>query len=247
MFRKRLITVFLLKDQALVKSIQFKKFIYIGDPLNAVRIFNEFSADELLFLDIDASKENRTIDPLLVQKINFEATMPFGVGGGIKSLNDIEKIIQAGAEKIVLGNIALANPNFVKEAASHFGSSTICVCIDYKKHWFYGIQTYGLSGRKKYTKDPLTFAKEMEEMGAGEIILQSIERDGTFSGYDYELLHQISEEISVPITALGGAKNHQEMQFILDESKVNAAASGSCFVFNDSSRGVLLNYPKRLK
>lgn len=243
MFRKRRVTVFLLQEKALVKSIQFKKHKYIGDPLNAVRIFNEFEADELIFLDIDATRENRTIDPILVHKINQEAMMPFGVGGGIRTLKDIEKIIQAGAEKVILGSIALENPAFLPEAVKNFGSSTLCVCIDYKKHWFFGLQTYARNGTKRHSKDPLSVAKELEDRGVGEIILQNIDLDGTYNGYDFELLVQISEQIRVPVLALGGAKTHFEMEQLLKNTSINGASAGSCFVYNDEKRGVLLNYP----
>ena len=179
MFRPRVIPVLLLKDLALVKSIGFKNFKYIGDPINAVKIFNDLKADELVFLDITASKENRLISLDFVKDVGEEANMPFAVGGGIRSIEDIRKIISAGAEKVVINSYAAENPDFIKEASDTFGSSTIVVCIDVKKKLFSGLQTWILNGSKSTKFSPIDFAKLMQEKGAGEIIIQSIERDGT--------------------------------------------------------------------
>ena len=197
MFRPRVIPVLLLNGSTLVKSIKFKDYNYIGDPINAVKIFNDLKADELVFLDINASKENRTIPLSFVSQLSEETNMPFAVGGGIKTLEDIQKIISAGAEKVIVNSEAIRNPNFIKEATEHFGTSTIVVCIDVKKKLFKGEKVFGRSGQKSSSYSPAEFAKLMEENGAGELIIQSIERDGTMEGYDFELIESISKSVTV--------------------------------------------------
>ena len=189
MFRPRIIPVLLLKNLALVKSIQFKNHKYIGDPVNAVRIFNDLKADELVFLDIEASKENRLISLEFVKNVGEEANMPFAVGGGIKTIEDIKSVIGAGAEKAVINTYAAQNPDFIREATETFGSSTVVVCIDVKKKLFKGQRTWILSGSKSTNYSPVEFARLMEKNGAGEIIIQSIEKDGVMDGYDIELIN----------------------------------------------------------
>jgi cyclase len=232
-----------LKDLALVKSIGFKNFKYIGDPINAVKIFNDLKADELVFLDITASKENRLISLDFVKDVGEEANMPFAVGGGIRSIVDIRKIISAGAEKVVINSYAAENPDFIKEASDTFGSSTIVVCIDVKKKLFGGLQTWTLNGSKSTKFSPIDFAKLMQEKGAGEIIIQSIERDGTMEGYDLELIKSISESVSIPVVALGGAGKLIHLEEGYQKGFANGLAAGSLFVYQGSKRGVLINYP----
>ena len=184
MFRPRVIPVLLLKNLNLVKSIQFKNYKYIGDPINAVRIFNNLKVDELVFLDIEASRKNRLISLDIVKKIGEEAYMPFSVGGGIKSIAGIKAIINAGAERVVINTYAAQNPDFIKEASEAFGSSSIVDCIDVKKKIFKGSRTWILGGSRSTAFNPIEFAQLMEKNGAGELIIQSIDRDGTMQGYD---------------------------------------------------------------
>ena len=191
MFRPRILPVLLLKGQGLVKTIRFNKERYIGDPINAVRIFNDLKADEIVFLDITATNEKRSISLDFVKSVGEEANMPFAVGGGITSIEQIRAILAAGAEKVVLNTSAGLNPNFVSDAANAFGSSTIVVCIDIKKS-FLGKDRIAIeSGQKVLNYDPIDFAKLIEQKGAGEIIVQSIERDGMMNGYDLRLLENI--------------------------------------------------------
>ena len=182
MFRPRIIPVLLLKKDVLVKSRNFRDYSYIGDPINAVRLFNELLADELVFLDIDAYRENRSISLEIVRDIAEEAMMPFSVGGGIRELSRIREIITLGVEKVVIGSYAVENPDFIKQASKEFGSSTITVCIDVKRNFLGKEQVYTLNGTKASGLSPLQFAQLMEEKGAGEIILQSIESDGRMKG-----------------------------------------------------------------
>jgi imidazole glycerol-phosphate synthase subunit HisF len=245
MFRPRVIPVLLLKGQALVKSVRFKNHKYIGDPINAVRIFNELRADELIFLDIEASRRNRLIDLDFVRKVGEEANMPFGVGGGIRTLDDIRRILAAGAEKIVINTYAGNNPEFVKEASDEFGSSTIVVCIDVKKKVFRGEVACGLNGSKSTGLTPKNFAELMESNGAGELIIQSIDKDGTMAGYDIDLIRSVSTAVKVPVIALGGAGKTEDFVRAYKSGEANATAAGSMFVFRDARRGVLINYPEK--
>ncbi len=245
MFRPRVIPVLLLNGTTLVKSIKFKDFNYIGDPINAVKIFNDLKADELVFLDINATNENRTIPLPFVSLLSEETNMPFAVGGGIKTLNDIEKIITAGAEKVIISSAAVENPNFIKEAADYFGTSTIVVCIDVKKKVFKGEKVFSKAGKKSSDYSPLEFAKLMQKNGAGEIIIQSIERDGSMEGYHFELVEAISKSVSIPVVALGGAGNQSHFEKAYRKCYASAVGAGSMFVYQSKKRGVLVNYPKR--
>ena len=245
MFRPRVIPVLLLKDSVLVKSIKFKNFKYIGDPINAVKIFNDFKADELVFLDIDASKNNRTISLEFVKDVGEEANMPFAVGGGINSIEHIKQIISAGAEKVVIGTQASLNPDFIMEASEEFGSSTICVCIDVKKNFLGKEKTWVLNGSKSSQFTPEEMAQLMEKKGAGEIIIQSIDNDGAMTGYDINLIKRISESVTIPVIALGGAGNFTHLKDAYNKGYANGLAAGSLFVFQGSKKGVLVNYPDK--
>jgi cyclase len=245
MFRPRIIPVLLLRNEALVKSICFKDYKYIGDPINAVRIFNDLKADELVFLDIQATKEKRLISLEFVKNVGEEARMPFAVGGGVRSIEDVKRIIGAGAEKVIINSYAVENPDFIFQASETFGSSTIVVCIDVKKKVFGGLKTWVKSGSTSSNYSPVDFAKLMEEKGAGEIIVQSIENDGLMKGYDIQLLKAISEAVTIPVVALGGAGHLDHMKQVFTDAHVNGLAAGSMFVFYGDQRAVLINYPQK--
>ena len=243
MFRPRIIPVLLLKNQGLVKSVKFRKHRYIGDPINAVKIFNDLKTDELVFLDILASKEGRTISLDFVRDVGEEANMPFAVGGGIRTTDDIRKIINAGAEKVVINTAAGLDPDFISRASDEFGSSTIVVCIDVKKIFLGKQQSWIFNGRKQTGYSAIDFGRMMEEKGAGEIIVQSIERDGMMQGYDLELIRGISEAVTIPVVALGGAGNLNHLSEAYKYSYANGLAAGSIFVYHGSRNAVLINYP----
>jgi imidazole glycerol-phosphate synthase subunit HisF len=243
MFRPRVIPVLLLYKKGLVKSTMFGNYRYIGDPINAVKIFNDLKADELVFLDILASKEKRSISLDFVKKVGEEANMPFAVGGGINSTDQIRSIINAGAEKVIINAAAVKNPDLIFRASEMFGSSTIVVCIDVKKNLFGKKQTWILNGKKSSGYNPVDFACLMEKKGAGELIIQSIERDGSYSGYDISLLHEISKAVKIPIVALGGAATSNDLKQGYEEGFANGLAAGSIFVYQGSRRGILINYP----
>jgi cyclase len=245
MFRPRIIPVLLLNEDHLVKSRGFKNYRYIGDPINAVRIFNEFNADELVFLDVSATKNNRVISFEIIKDIGEEANMPFCVGGGIRELSQIREIISAGAEKVIIGTYAVENPDFIREASREFGTSTITVCIDVKKKLLGTQQVWTLNGTKPSGLDPLEFAQSMEEKGAGEIIIQSIDNDGEMHGYDLDLIKMISENVNIPTIAMGGAGSLNDLRRAHTEAYATGVAAGSLFVYYGEKKGVLINYPER--
>lgn len=245
MFRPRVIPILLLKNHGLVKSVKFRNPRYIGDPINAVRLFNDLGADELAFLDIDASNEKRSISIDFVRCVGDEANMPFSVGGGIRSTREIKQIIGAGAEKIILNTIAAENPEFVKEASDEFGSSTVVVSMDIGKNLIRKELVYILSGKKSTKYDPVGYAKLMEEKGAGELIVNSIENDGMMSGYDIDLIRRISESVRIPVVALGGAGSNTDFYKAIRVGYASAVAAGSLFVYHGPRKAVLVNYPEQ--
>ena len=205
MFRPRVIPCLLLKDKGLVKTIKFKEPKYIGDPINAIRIFNEKRADELIFLDIKATEEKRIPNLEFISQISDECSMPFGVGGGIRKIEHIKNLIAAGAEKAIINSYAIERPDFVTETANRFGSQSVVVSIDVKKNFFGKYEVYIKSGKIATGLDPVACAKEMEKRGAGEIFLNSIDKDGTMSGYDINLIEKVSKSVDIPVVACGGA------------------------------------------
>jgi cyclase len=245
LLRPRVIPVLLLRNNVLVKTIAFKNEKYIGDPINAVHIFNDLEADELVFLDIDASIEHRTIDLEIVKQIGEEADMPFAVGGGIRTIEQIRNLIAAGAEKVVVSSFAVEDPDFIRKASDEFGSSTISVCIDVKKKFLGAQVVWTHGGKKSSSYKPVDFARLMEEKGAGEIIIQAIERDGGMNGYDVELIRSISEAVTIPVVALGGAGKVDDLKEVRDKGYANGLAAGSLFVYQSARRGVLINYPEK--
>jgi cyclase len=248
MFRPRIIPVLLLRAGSLVKSRRFGECRYIGDPLNAVKIFNDLRADELIFLDIMATSANQIISPDFVRRVGEEANMPFAAGGGIRTLQHIRDIVGAGAEKVVIGSFAAENPDFVAAAAERFGSSTIVVCIDVKRgRWSRNARVWTVNGMRRTGYEPTEFAMLMQEKGAGEVIVQSIDRDGAMVGYDIDLIRTISERVSIPVVALGGAGNLSHLKDAYLTGRATALGAGSLFVFHGRRKGVLINYPDKLE
>lgn len=245
MFRPRILPCLLLKGKGLVKTIRFDNPTYLGDPINAVKIFNEKESDELIFLDITATKEKRSISLDLVKNIGDECYMPFAVGGGINSIQTIKQIFSAGAEKVVLNSHAIYNPDFVREAANIFGSQSIVVSIDAKKKLFGKYEVFTHAGLKGTKKDPVEVAKLMELKGAGEIMINSITQDGSQQGLDLELIKQVTGSVKIPVIACGGAGSLQHVAAAIFEGNASAVAAGSLFVFHGPRRAVLINYPTK--
>lgn len=243
MLRTRVIPCLLLKDNGLVKTINFKNPTYVGDPINAIKIFNEKEVDELVFLDITASKEKRGPNFKMISEITTECFMPLGYGGGITTIEEIEKLFQLGIEKVILNNSAFMNENLLKKAIEIFGGQSIVVSMDVKKHWLTQKQTvYTLSGSKNTHFSPITYAKKMEEIGVGEIIVNSIDKDGKMEGYDLNLIQTISSQVKVPVVALGGAGSINDLSNA-KKNGASAVAAGSLFIYQKKHRAVLINYP----
>ena len=243
MLRHRIIPVLLLKNGGLVKTTRFKNPVYIGDPINAVRIFNDKEVDELVLLDITATKEKREPNYKKIEEIVSEAFMPIGYGGGINKIEQIEKLFKLGIEKVVLNTAAQLNSNLIKEAAQIFGNQSIVVAIDVKKDIFGKRHLYTHSGEIKQKSDLFSFVKLAEETGAGEIFINSIDRDGTMKGYDIELIRQISEKVDIPVIASGGAGKLEDFSIAI-KNGASAVAAGAMFVFQGVHRAVLISYPK---
>ena len=247
MFRPRIIPVLLLKNKGLVKTIKFnkKKARYIGDPINAVRIYNDLEADELVFLDILASKNKKVIDLNLIKRISDEAFMPFGVGGGITKLEEVDGLLNNGAEKVIINTTAYKNPKLIESIANKYGSQSLAVCIDLKKGFFGKEKIMILGGEKKVSINLLEYIKIIEESGAGEIIIQSIDNDGLMSGYNLELIKKTSKATKLPVVALGGAGSVDDLITAYKEASPSALSAGSMFVFHGPRKGILINYPDR--
>lgn len=228
----------------LVKTAKFKNPRYLGDPINAVKIFNEKGVDELCVLDITASSEGRGPQMEYIKDIASEAFMPLSYGGGITTLEEIQQIFYMGYEKVVLNTVFYKNPGLVTKAADYAGSQSIVVSIDVKTELFGKRSCYVCDGKEKTKQDPVTMAKRAEELGAGEILLNSIDQDGMMQGYDLELVKSVSEAVSIPVIACGGAGNIKDFKNVLTEGKAHAAAAGSLFVYYGEEKAVLINVPE---
>jgi cyclase len=243
MNRPRVIPALLIDNGRLVKTIKYRKPVYIGDPINAVKIFNEKCVDELVILDISRSKKHIGPNMELLKRIASEAFMPMAYGGGISSIDQISKILGMGYEKVVLGTNAFADLDFVHSASTYFGSQSIVVSIDTKPNIFGKYLTYIKSGSICTGLDPLVAAKKMVASGAGEILLNAIHREGTMTGYDIPLIRRVAQEIQIPVIASGGACKIRDFKEALVDGKADAVSAGSMFVFFGKQRGVLITFP----
>lgn len=227
-----------------MKTIRFDDAKYVGDPLNAVRIFNEKQVDELVVLDIDATLKDREPDYQLIANLAAECRMPLCYGGGIKSVDQVQKIISLGVEKVALSSVCIPNSDLISQAAERVGSQSIVVIIDVKKTGiFRRYEVFTHNGKNSTGLHPVEFAKKMQELGAGEIVVNSIDQDGMMKGYDLELISQIRDVISIPLTALGGAGSLKDIQDLIQKFGIIGAAVGSFFVFKGKYRAVLISYP----
>ncbi len=239
----RIIPVLLLDYDGLVKTVKFKKPNYLGDPINAVKIFNDKLADEIVVLDITATEEGRKPNFDLIQEIGSEAFMPFAYGGAIDNVEDAIRILKFGAEKIILNKIVFTNPQLVTDLASKIGSSSVVVCIDIKKNLFGKYEVYSDRGRKNTKLDPIEHAKAMIELGAGEIFVNNISNDGVMQGYDWKYLTKLITAVEVPVVVCGGAKSKDDMLNLFKISDVSGCAAGSMFVYNGIHKAFLISYP----
>jgi cyclase len=245
MLRHRVIPCLLLHNGGLVKTLKFKEPKYVGDPINAVKIFNDKEVDELVILDIDASKEKRGPNFELLSKINREAFMPLGYGGGITTVQQVRAVLNLGFEKVVLNASTLVNPGLVTQAAVECGNQSVVVCIDAKKGLLSKYSVYSHVTGKTLALDPAEHAAEMERLGAGEIVINSVDRDGTLSGYDIDLIKRVTSRVSVPVVAMGGAGSVQDFACAINIGGASAVSAGAFFVFHGPHRAVLITYPAK--
>lgn len=244
MLKTRVIPTLLLKGTGLVKTVKFKKPTYLGDPRNVVKIFNEKEVDEIILLDITATPENRKPNFGLISEIVSECFMPVCYGGGIRDLHDIKRLFAIGIEKIAINSYAVENPDFIKAVSEYFGSQSVVVGIDVKKNLWGKYQMYTHCGRVNKKHDPVTFAVQMQEVGAGELFLNSIDRDGTMQGYDIDLIKRVSQVVEIPVIASGGAGKTEDFLAAVNDGGAAAVAAGSMFVFQGIHRAVLISYPE---
>jgi imidazole glycerol-phosphate synthase subunit HisF len=242
--RIRVIPVLLIQKGGLVKSVKFKNHRYIGDPINAVKIFNDKEVDEIVILDISATAEKRSPDIEQIKQLAGEAFMPLAYGGGITSLNEIKELIHAGVEKIIINQSAIINPALINEAAKWAGSQSVVVSVDVKKNMLGKYKLYSRNSSVKTGTDPVAFVRSMESAGAGEILLQDIEKDGSLAGYSYELITLISSAVNIPVVAAGGATSVEDFTLAV-KAGASAVAAGSMFVFQGPHRAVLISYPSQ--
>jgi cyclase len=244
MVQTRVIPCLLLQNLGLVKTVRFKAPKYLGDPINVVRIFNDKEVDELVFLDITATREKKRPPFALIEKIAGQCFMPLCYGGGVRNLDDMATLFGVGVEKVAVNTHAVEEPAFVRAAADRFGSQSVIVSIDVKRSWLGRVEVVTQGGRHKTGLDPVRFAAEMEQQGAGEILLNSVDRDGTMTGYDLELIKKVTAAVSIPVVACGGAGQLEHLGAAVHQGGASAAAAGSLFVFQMPHRAVLISYPK---
>lgn len=241
----RIIPVLLLQEAGLVKTVKFRAPNYVGDPINAIRIFNEKEADELILLDILATKQGRDPSFERIRDIAAECYMPFCYGGGVRSLAAMEKIYNIGAEKVSLNTACVEIPGLISNAVRQFGSQSVVASIDVKKNIFGRYRVYTRGGGSLLREDPVEYARVLEGEGVGEVIVNSIDRDGMMGGYDIELLCRISSALSIPVIAAGGAGSLADFRRAIVEGGASACAAGSMFVYHGKHKAVLVTYPDR--
>lgn len=245
MLRPRIIPSLLVHDNGLVKTVNFKNAKYVGDPINAVRIFNEKEVDELAIFDIDATVLGKEPDYALIEKLANQSRMPLCYGGGVKTVAQAQRIFGLGIEKIALSSAIIQKPALITEIADRVGSQSVIVVLDVKKKLLGGYEVYTHNGKKSTGINPFKFVEEAERLGAGEIIINAIDQDGVMKGYDMNLIDKVRENITLPMTVLGGAGSLDDIGKVINKHGVIGVAAGSLFVFKGVYKAVLINYPKR--
>lgn len=246
MLRPRLIPCLMFQNGGLVKTVNFTNPKYVGDPINAVRIYNEKEADELIVLDIDATVKRAEPNYQLISYLASECRMPLCYGGGVQTVTQIDKIISLGVEKVALSSAVVENPELISDAATRVGSQSLVVVIDVRKTGLlrrYEVVTH--NGSRQTGLDPVEFAGHIEQLGAGEIVINSVDRDGEMKGYDLNLIERVRQRINLPLTVLGGAGSLDDLSELVSRFGLIGAAAGSLFVFKGKYRAVLINYPNQ--
>lgn len=243
MLKKRVMPVLLLKDGGLVKGEKFMNHKYVGDPVNAVRIFNEKEVDELAFLDISATVNNSEPDYALIEDMASEAFMPIAYGGGIKRVDQVERLFRLGVEKVIINSAFFRNPKLVRQCSQIAGVQSIVVAVDVKKNLFGRYEVCIHNGLDKTGVTPVSYAVQAQKYGAGEILLTSIDREGSFKGIDLNLVRQVTAAVNIPVIAHGGVGRLQHIKQAVELSSASAVAAGSFFTFYGKHKAVLLTYP----
>ncbi|MBS0366251.1 MAG: imidazole glycerol phosphate synthase subunit HisF [Proteobacteria bacterium] len=247
MLRARVIPCLLLNGAGLVKTTRFKDPKYVGDPINAIKIFNEKEADELVLLDIGASAHDRGPPYSIIEEVASECFMPLAYGGGIRSVEEARRILRLGVEKVVFNTTAWRNPEVLRVASREFGAQALVASVDVRRKVFGRYEVYVDNGTTATGADPVEYAKRMENLGAGELLLTAIDRDGTMRGYDVELLQKVSAAVSIPVIASGGAGSVRDFGMAVRSGGASAVAAGAMFVFHGPHRAVLITYPSALE
>lgn len=247
MLRPRIIPSLLIHDNGLVKTVNFKNPKYVGDPINAVKIFNEKAVDELAVFDIDATVLGKEPNYSLIERLASQSMMPLCYGGGVKTVEQAQRIFSLGIEKIALSSAVLHNPKLITEISDRVGAQSVIVVLDVKKKLLGGYEVYTHNGKKATGINPFKFVEEAQKLGAGEIVINSIDKDGVMKGYDLDLIAKVREKISLPMTVLGGAGSLQDIEKVIDQHGVIGVAAGSLFVFKGPYKAVLISYPTQLE
>lgn len=247
MLRPRIIPCLLVHQKGLVKTVNFKSPKYVGDPINAVRIFNEKQVDELTILDIDATAENREPDYKMIEFWAAECRMPLCYGGGVRTPEQAQRIFNLGVEKIAISASALADTGVISRIAERVGSQSVVVVLDVKKKLLGGYEVYTHNGKKATGKNPIELAAQLEKLGAGEVVINSIDQDGMMKGYDTALIQKVRSATSLPLTVLGGAGSLDDIGRLVNDFGIIGASAGSLFVFKGIYKAVLINYPSPLE
>jgi imidazole glycerol-phosphate synthase subunit HisF len=240
----RVIPCLLVDDEAMVKTVRFEEGVYLGDPVNVINLFNRFEVDEITLLDVRATVEDRAPVFDLIEHLAAECWVPLSYGGGIRTIDDVRRILSSGVEKVVLGTAAADNPALITEAARVFGAQAVIVAVDARRTSNGAYETYVASGTRPLGLDPASYARLAASYGAGEILVTSIDRDGTMEGYDVELIRLVAGSVDVPVIACGGAGDRSDIAVPI-QAGASAVAAGSIFVFQGPERGVLINFPDR--
>jgi cyclase len=244
MKRIRVIPVLNIHNNGLVKSVKFRNYQYVGDPINAVKIFNDKEVDEIAIVDITATKSKRSPDLSRIREIASEAFMPVAYGGGVTTVDQVIELIANGVEKVILNNVVHINPDVVSGAAKKVGSQSVVVSIDVRNDWLGRERVFLQNNSVNTGIDPIAYAKKAEGLGAGEIILNSIELDGSYKGYDTDLIQRVSRAVNIPVIALGGAGSIEDFLSAVDAG-ASAVAAASMFVFRRPHQAVLISYPEQ--
>ena len=247
MLRPRIIPTLLIQDKGLVKTVNFKNSKYVGDPINAVRIFNEKEVDELAIFDIDATVKGNEPNYGLIERLASQSMMPLCYGGGVKTVEQAQRIFSLGIEKIALSSAVLQTPKLITDISERVGAQSVIVVLDVKKKLLGGYEVYTHNGKKATGINPFKFVEEAQKLGAGEVVINSIDKDGVMKGYDLDLIAKVREKISLPMTVLGGAGSLDDIEKVIDQYGVIGVAAGSLFVFKGTYKAVLINYPTQLE